>query len=68
MNYLNDRDFKAYQDRLEIVATHLRTAHSCLTAEATHQDVLNNPTYARRMMRMALAIDAIILDNLGQKG
>jgi hypothetical protein len=63
MNYLNDRDFKAYQDRLEIVATHLKTAHSILAAEATHQQALNNPTYAWRMQRMALAIDAIILAN-----
>jgi peptide methionine sulfoxide reductase MsrA len=63
MNYLNERDFQEYQEHLEIVATHLKTAHSFLIAEATHQNVLNNPTYAWRMKRMALAIDAIILAN-----
>ena len=63
MNYLNERDFVEYQLNMASVAKLLKTARAYLTDEATHQRILDNPTYARRMKRMALAIDAIILTN-----
>jgi hypothetical protein len=63
MNYLNEREFQEYQEKLAIIAKHLKTARAHLIDESTHQKILNNPTYALRMNRIAIEIDAIIIAN-----